>query len=101
MTFQVPESKRSIGQNRFHFNLPDGTAVSMPKAKYLTMGQIEHLSQNTGDIQLTDLLDLFDEPEAAVAVRTLDHEQLQALMEAWQADSGLTMGESSASTQTS
>lgn len=97
MAFQVPESKRSFEQNRFHFDMPDGTSVSMPKAKYLSMGQIESLAGNTGEVQLTDLLELFDEQEVAKAVRTLDHEQLQALMEAWQADSGLAVGESSAS----
>ncbi|UGL61825.1 tail assembly chaperone [Microbacterium phage Franklin22] len=98
MTFQVPESKRSIAQNRFHVELPDGTAFSLPKAKYLTMGQVEKLSGQATDVTLTDILDLFnDEAEAQVAIRTLDHEQLQALMEAWQADSGLTVGESSAS----
>ncbi|AXH47307.1 tail assembly chaperone [Microbacterium phage Eden] len=98
MTFQVPESKRSIAQNRFHAELPDGTAFSLPKAKYMTMGQVEKLSGQATEVTLTDILDLFDgEEDASKAIRTLDHEQLQALMEAWQADSGLTVGESSAS----
>jgi len=97
MTFKVPESKRSIAQNRFEFELPDGATYSIPKAKYLTTGQVEKLSTVGGDLTLTDLLDLFDETEAATAVRQLDVEQLQALMAAWQADSGLTVGESSAS----
>jgi hypothetical protein len=99
MAYQVPESKRSIAQNRFEFSLPDGTQVSIPKAKYLTVGQIEILSEKQGnqEVKLTDLLDLFNEPAAAKAVRTLDSEQLQALMAAWQEDSKLTLGESSVS----
>lgn len=103
MAFKVPESKRSIKQNRFEFELPDGTEVSIPKAKYLTIGQIETLTNKSGasDVKLTDLLDLFDEPEAAIAVRSLDSDQLTALMSAWQDDSGLTLGESSASDQSS
>ncbi|AYN56956.1 tail assembly chaperone [Microbacterium phage Armstrong] len=98
MTFQVPESKRSIGQNRFHATLPDGTEFSLPKAKYLTMGQIEKLSGQATEVTLHDILDLFGDEDAATdAIRTLDHEQVAALMQAWQADSGLTVGESSAS----
>lgn len=98
MVYQVPESKRSIGQNRFHFLLPDGTPVSIPKAKYLTMGQLDTLASNTGDVNISDLLDLFgDNDEALAGVKSLDHEQLQDLMVAWQADSGLDLGESSAS----
>lgn len=99
MAFAVPESKRSIAQNRFFFSVPgDDREFDIPKAKYLTTGQVEVLSQKGGDVKITDLLDLFDESEeAAKAVRTLDAEQLSALMNAWQADSGVTTGESSAS----
>jgi hypothetical protein len=101
MAFKVPESKRSIAQNRFEFELPDGQTYSVPKAKYLTIGQVEKLSELGDDLNMADLLTLFDEPEAAAAARTLDVEQLEALMLAWQEDSGLSVGESSASAQTS
>lgn len=101
MAFQIPESKRSIKQNRFEFTLPDGTTASMPKAKYLTIGQVERLSKLGTEMALTDMLELFEEPDALEAVRTLDGEQLQALMEAWQVDSGISVGESSASEQNS
>jgi hypothetical protein len=98
MTYKVPESKRSIAQNRFEFETPDGATHSIPKAKYLTTGQIETLSTKGQQLTITDLLDLFDNDDAAgEAVRQLDSEQLQALMEAWQEDSGLTVGESRAS----
>lgn len=97
MTFHVPESKRSIEQNRFHFDTPDGKSYSMPKAKYLTMGQIETLAANNQEVKLADLLALFDEPEVSAAIRAFDKDQLEALMTAWQEDSGLTVGESSAS----
>lgn len=97
MVFTVPESKRSIAQNRFHFELPNGDAVSIPKAKYLTTGQIESLSSLGRSASIVDLLSVFDEPEAAAAVRTLDMEQLEALMSAWQSDSDVELGESSAS----
>lgn len=97
MTFKVPESKRSIAQNQFEFELPDGGTYSIPKAKYLTTGQVEKLSNVKGEATLIDLLDLFGDGPASIAVRTLDTEQLQALMTGWQENSGITAGESSAS----
>ena len=102
MAFKVPDSKRSIAQNRFEFKVPGNRKTfSVPRAKYLTIGQVEKLSELGDNLNMTDLLALFDEPEALEAARGLDIEQLQALMEAWQEDSGLTLGESEASEQTS
>lgn len=97
MTFKVPESKRSIAQNRFEFELPDGTEVSIPKAKYMTVGQVEKMSMLQGELKITDILELFGDMGAADAVRSLDIEQMTALMEAWQSDSGISLGESKAS----
>lgn len=100
MSFKVPESKRSIGQNLFEFELPgDPTVYTIPKAKYMTTGQVELLAgAGSGDLKITDVLEVLGQnEEAAAAVRTLDVEQMQALMQAWQADSGLELGESSAS----
>lgn len=96
--YEVPESKRSIAQNRFEFKVPgDRKKYSIPKAKYLTVGQMEELSGNEGDITLTTVLDLVGDGAAKTAVRGLDQEQLTALLEAWQKDSELDLGESSAS----
>lgn len=99
MTYKVPESKRSYKQNQFEFELPDGKTYSIPKAKFMKTGDVEKLAAR-GDnaVKITDLLELFGEGPAALAARELDVEQLQALMSAWQEDSGLELGESSAST---
>lgn len=100
MPYEVPESKKSIRQNQFEFMVPgDDTVYAVPKAKFLPVGVIEKMSTR-GAVSISDILDLFGDggSPAAVAVRTLDSEQLQALTEAWQRDSGLTVGESSAST---
>lgn len=101
MAFRVPDSKRSIAQNRYFFELPDKdgnvTEYDVVKAKYLSVGQIENLQKNKSELTLTDMLDLFDGEAASTAVRSLDMEQLQALLADWQEDSGLTVGESSAS----
>lgn len=100
MTFEVPDSKRSIAQNRFEFKVPgDRKKYSIPKAKYMTAGQIEAMSTKGTELTILDLLALFGPAEdaAAVAVRTLDAEQLKALMTAWQEDSKVGVGESQAS----
>lgn len=98
MVYSVPESKRSLAQNQFEYQVPgDDTVYRIIKAKFLTAGQIEKLSDKD-NISFVDILDLFSTDEAAgAAVRTLDTEQLQDLMHAWQTDSGIQLGESSAS----
>lgn len=102
MTYEVPESKRSLKQNQFSFKVPgERTVYYIPKAKYLTVGQMEALSSKGEDVELTDLLDILGQGSAGKAVRGLDQEQMTALMQAWQEDSGLELGESSASTETS
>lgn len=98
MVFQVPESKRSLHQNQFEFQLPgDDTIFRVPKAKYLTSGEVEKLSDKAS-IAFTDILSIFGKDEAAaLAIRELDTEQLEALMEAYTDASGMSLGESSAS----
>lgn len=109
MVYRIPESKKSIGQNQFEFELPasiceelklaEGSTYAIPKAKFLSAGQIEQLAQNPRELKLTEILDLLGRTdEAAAAIRRLDTEQLMGLMEAWTADSGFDLGESSAST---
>lgn len=103
MAYEVPASKRSIKQNQFQFKVPgDRKTYSIPKAKYLTVGQVEQLSSlGEKELAITDILELLGQGEAREAVRTLDTEQLMALMQAWQEDSQVQLGESSASTATS
>ena len=97
MAYQVPESKRSIDQNKFEFNVPgDDRTYKVPKAKYLPLGAVEKL-QGQSDVTLSDIIELFNDADAQVAIRRLDTEQLSALTEAWQNDSGVQLGESSAS----
>lgn len=100
--YEVPASKRSIKQNQFQFKVPgDRKTYSIPKAKYMTIGQVESLQTKGSEVGLMDILEILGQGDAREAVRGLEQEQLMALMDAWQADSGLTVGESSASTETS
>lgn len=99
--FVVPESKRSIRQNQYEFTVPGSKKTHrIPKAKYLPVGLIEKLSNSPGEISISDVLAMFDGGDKAAldAIRTLDSEQLEALTQDWQNDSGITVGESKAST---
>lgn len=99
--FVVPESKRSIRQNQYEFTLPGQKKIyRIPKAKYLPVGLIEKFEGSKEDLSVADVLSMFDNGDAATlaAIRTLDSEQLQALTKDWQTDSGMTVGESKAST---
>lgn len=95
--FQVPESKASIGQDQFEWSVPGKKDVfTIKKAKFLSLGQAEALEKPETS---TIVLDLFGKSgtKAGDAVRSLDSDQFQALVNAWQADSGIAPGESPAS----
>ena len=94
MVYEVPASKASKGQDMFEFKI-DSKVHKVKKAKYLSMGQIEDLT--SGDV--SRVLDTFGKRGTAVgdAVRTLDQDQVEALANAWTADSGMSSGESQAS----
>lgn len=93
MAYQVPKSKASIKQNRFQFQIPGSTKVhELPLLKYLPIGIAARLEESS---TLAETLEVFG--ETADIVGTLDSEQLEALMAAWRAESGVTEGESPAS----
>lgn len=95
MTFKVPESKRSVEQDVFEFDI-DGKSYKIKRAKYLTVGEAESLEDPESS---TVVLDLFGRKgtKQGDAVRSLDAEQFEALVEAWKQDSGVGVGESEAS----
>lgn len=106
MTYAVPASKRSLKQNQFEFTVPgDKKKYSLPLAKFLPSGAVEEMAKLENNVGLSDILGFFDSaalaPGTAAAVRKLDNEQINELMAAWQAESGITVGESSASEPTS
>ena len=92
--FEVPASKASKGQDRFEFSVPGKVGkFSVRKLKFLSVGRRDELEDGS------HVLEFFCEgsTKQAEAVRSLDEEQFAALFEAWQSDSGVTLGESDAS----
>lgn len=97
MTFQVPTSKKSIQQNRFPFTV-DGKTYSIPLLKY---APVEAAEAFENDKPIRALMLAANDQTAADAIRSLDGEQFQALMDAWTEASGISPGESQASTGSS
>lgn len=97
MVFQVPASKASIKQNRFEFELPDepGKVYSVPKLRFIKPELIAGIETKT---KLRAMLDLLNEYHPEISTRIEDGDQMGALYEAWAEASGISLGESSAST---
>lgn len=97
MVYEVPAAKRSLKQNVFEFKV-SGKTFSVPKFEYLPVGVLETL-ENTPETAIAPFLGIFGEKDSPIgrAIRSLDKEQMVALIQAWQADSGVTVGESEAS----
>lgn len=93
MAFQIPESKKSIKQNRFEFEL-GGKTFEIPHLKFAPAGAMEHFEQER---TMSGLMLVCDDDETREALRGLDGDQLSAFMDAWAKASGVDMGESQAS----
>lgn len=97
MVYEVPAAKRSLKQNLFEFKV--GTkAFTVPKFEHLSVGVLEAVESAPANA-IGPYLSVFGEKDSPVgkAIRTLDKDQLTALIEAWQSDSGVSVGESEAS----
>lgn len=97
MVYEVPAAKRSLKQNLFEFKIGTKT-FSVPKFEHLSVGVLE-LVETAPENAIGPYLSIFGAPDSPIgkAIRTLDKDQITALIGAWQADSGVTVGEPAAS----
>jgi hypothetical protein len=99
--YVVPKSKKSIKQDQFEITIPtevkgksEDRTFSLPSMKFLkpaVMAQAEQMGQISASRHMLEsvapgLFDLFE-----------DADQINGFMEAWQEFSGITVGESAAS----
>lgn len=96
MVYEVPKSKASIKQNRFEFVMPDDpdTTLSVPLLKYLKPSLVFELN---GVDQTQAVRRMLEEYHPDIFDRFEDMTQITDLYEAWAAESGIELGESSAS----
>lgn len=93
--FEVPAAKRSKGQDRFRFAVPGHEGqFAVRKLKFLSVGEREEIADGG-----PGMIAFFcgSTAKQREAVRSLDEEQFNALVSAWQDDSQVSMGESPAS----
>jgi len=99
--FQLPASKKSLAQNQFRFALPwdePGVVHSIPKLRFLKPS----LAVKIESMRLQDAVTLLlDEFEPGLLDKLEDVEQLEALVVAWAKASGITVGESKPSSDSS
>lgn len=99
MVFEVPESKRSLDQNVFKFTFPGDRAVyKIPKLQYLRPSLIEQIE---GGSKVAAVRAVTNEYAPGLFERFEDSEQLAAFYEAWAKASGISLGESSGSAESS
>lgn len=113
MVFEVPKSKASIRQNRFEFKMPDGKKYWVPLLEYIKPSlalKFKDLEVTTdedgnqtadGDATSQLVTALFDTywPGKALFDQFEDADQFAAWMEAYTDASGVSAGESSASSK--
>lgn len=97
MTFTIPEPLSADTANRFTFTIPgDDAEWSVPLLRFLPMALAESLLTARRTSAFLALFGPEDEPLGA-AIRTLTPDQFEALIKAWGEASGVTVGESPAS----
>lgn len=93
--FEVPAAKASKGQDRFEFSVPGKSGkFHVKKLKFLPIGAREDIADGGAPLVAFFCGETKGQTEA---VKSLLEDQFQALVEAWQSDSGVTLGESEAS----
>lgn len=100
--YRVPEWKQSIRQNLFDVEI-EGQSFQLVKAEYMTGDQVQALQVATSSGDPSDLYGFLDElcPGLGTAMRPVPMKFLNEFVQAWQKDSGMDLGESLASTDSS
>lgn len=111
MVYAVPPSKASVKQNRFEFTMPGSKKVhSVPRVEFIRPAFLRDLSALTADVPdgqepsdrvkmalYQTQLAIFEHYVPGFTEMFDDSEQIGTLMAAWQAESSISLGESSAS----
>lgn len=96
MGYKVPDWKKSIDQDKFEVETPSGTFL-LPKAEYITGKQAQAFAE--ADETPGGIYAVLDDmtPGLGTALMDVPVKFVREMVEAWQADSGITLGESAAS----
>lgn len=97
--YRLPASKKSLKQNQFEFQLVEGGPLySIPKLKYVKPG----LAVKLEDMPLQQaVVALFEEFQPGLLDEFEDGEQFEDFTRAWAKASGISLGESKPSSDSS
>jgi len=97
--FRLPASKASLAQNQFRFQLPGEDRVrSIPKLKFLKPSLAVKIETMPIQAAVVELFTVY-EPDLLDKFEGID--QLEVFAEAWATASGITLGESKPSSDSS
>lgn len=82
---------------KFHYTLPDGSKLELPKFKHLPTGLVRRTRYLDAVSQILTYLEEVLTPNELESVDAMTVEEFGELAGAWQKDSKVTAGESSAS----
>ncbi|WP_157560528.1 hypothetical protein [Microbacterium gubbeenense] len=96
MGYKVPDWKKSLDQNKFDVEV-DGSTFLLPKAEYMTGAQVQRFSE-ADDVE-GGVYTVLDEvsPGLGTAMKDVPVKYVKEFISEWQKDSGISLGESSAS----
>ena len=86
-----------MAMEKFHHTLEDGTVITLPKFKFVPAGVIRRTRTSNQADQIFSAIEAVASDETVKQIDELTSEQLNDFIKAWQKNSGVTMGESSAS----
>lgn len=82
---------------KFHYKLPDGHEIVLPKMENVKTGIMRKTRKLAPLDQVFTMLEALLTEEDLAHTDDMDREEFNDLMEAWRADSSVSVGESSAS----
>lgn len=83
---------------KFHYTTSTGKKITLPKFQDLmTFGLARKLRKLDQAEQVFELVEAAADEDALAVIDTFRHDEIEPFFAAWQADSGVTVGESSAS----
>ncbi|ROS62206.1 hypothetical protein EDF38_1309 [Frigoribacterium sp. PhB160] len=98
MVYEVPASKASVDQNVFTFKIPgDRRTHKVPKLRFIKPSLMREMDAQANRIDRVYALLEHYVPGVVDKFESLD--QLEALYENWAKESGVSVGESSASSE--
>jgi hypothetical protein len=100
MSESVPETMRDSHtppSKDFAYVAESGATITVPKFKRIPMGIVRQMRRESPIEQMFLILEKLASKETLAVIDVMGADEFNTFVEAWQADSGITAGESKAS----